>query len=198
MMTEQKKEAEIAETEPKATETEAKTIQPTETKVETAEEVKAELERTQVALKKANSEAAKRRKQLDAFEKAEQERKDAELSETERLKKELDESQTKLERLNYQQLQRSIADDIGLPAAFANRIQGDDAEAMKEDAKQLLEAMPKQDKKTIISPTNPGEAKQGMTDNQRRAQLYRGDVTDPFDAESARQKGGGVHFITPE
>lgn len=53
------------------------------------EDVQAELKRTRAALKAANAEAAKRRKELKRFEEDEQKRKDAELSESERLQKEL-------------------------------------------------------------------------------------------------------------
>jgi hypothetical protein len=47
--------------------------------------MQAELERTRAALKAANAEAADRRKKLDAYEKAEQERKQAEMTELEKL-----------------------------------------------------------------------------------------------------------------
>ena len=57
--------------------------------VQTPEEIRAELERTRDALKKANKEAADRRKKLDAFEKTEADRKAAELSEVDRLKADL-------------------------------------------------------------------------------------------------------------
>lgn len=49
------------------------------------EAVRAELEETRKALKKANSEAAARRKQLEEYEEAERKRKEAELSEVEKL-----------------------------------------------------------------------------------------------------------------
>lgn len=52
-----------------------------------------ELGRTRAALKKANSEAADRRKKLSALEAAEKKRADAELSEKERLEKRLAEAQ---------------------------------------------------------------------------------------------------------
>lgn len=62
--------------------------QPTPTP--TPEELRAELDRARTALKKANSEAADRRKKLDAFEKAEADKRAAELSEADRLKAERD------------------------------------------------------------------------------------------------------------
>jgi hypothetical protein len=75
-----------------ADETTVETTETAETKpdAQTPEEIRAELERTRDALKKANKEAAERRKKLDAYEKAEADRKTAELSETDRLKAERD------------------------------------------------------------------------------------------------------------
>ena len=162
----------------------------------TPEAIAAELKDTRKALSKANREAAQRRKKLETYEKADQERKDAELSEMEKLQKQLTDREGELEELNQKELQRSIAEEVGLPPALAKRIQGDNKEAMQEDAEKLLADIPAS-KKTIKSETtNPGDGKQGKTDDQRRAELYRGDTTDPFDAEAAKKHGGGVHFIT--
>lgn len=61
------------------------------------EEIQAELEDTRAALKKANKEAADRRKRLDALEAAEQKRKDAELSEVERLQAQVDAAKSSAE-----------------------------------------------------------------------------------------------------
>ncbi len=52
-----------------------------------ADELQAELDSIRAALKKANAEAANRRKKLTEFETAEQKRKDAELTEIEKLQK---------------------------------------------------------------------------------------------------------------
>jgi hypothetical protein len=57
------------------------------------EDLKAELDRARKALGAANKEAADRRKKLEAFEKAEQERQQAQLSAEERLKQQLAEAQ---------------------------------------------------------------------------------------------------------
>lgn len=54
-----------------------------------ATELAAELERAREALKRANAEAAERRKKLDAFEEAERKRKEAEMSELEKVQAEL-------------------------------------------------------------------------------------------------------------
>lgn len=57
--------------------------------------VQAELEDARKALKKANREAAERRKQLEAFEAAEAERKQAEMSEQEKLQAKVAEMETR-------------------------------------------------------------------------------------------------------
>jgi multidrug efflux pump subunit AcrA (membrane-fusion protein) len=67
------------------------------TSAASAEELQAELERARDALRKANSEAAERRKKLEAYEAAEQKRKSEELSEADRLKLQLSEAQQALD-----------------------------------------------------------------------------------------------------
>lgn len=62
---------------------------------DSGEDLKAELDRARKALAAANKEAADRRKKLEAFERAEQERQQAQLSETERLKQQLAEAESK-------------------------------------------------------------------------------------------------------
>lgn len=61
----------------------------------TAAELMAELERAREALKSANKEAADRRKKLDAYEKAEEERKSAEMTELEKAQKAKEQAEQK-------------------------------------------------------------------------------------------------------
>ena len=136
----------------------------------TLDELAAENARMQVALKEANKEAADRRKKLEAFEKAEDDRKKAALSETERLRQELTTSQAQLEAAKRTELQRSVADEVKLPAVFATRIQGADREAMLADAKVMLEALPKASA-AQLNATNPGAGATGENDEQRRKRL---------------------------
>jgi hypothetical protein len=136
----------------------------------TLDELAAENQRMQAALKEANKEAAARRKKLEEYEKAEQERKLAELSETDRLKQELAQAQARVKAAEITELQRSVADEVGLPAILAARIQGADREAMTADAKTLLAALPKAGAPGG-SPTNPGGATKGETDAEKRKRL---------------------------
>ena len=139
----------------------------------TVESLQAELDRVQKALKETNKESASRRKRLEELEAADKQRKDAELSDLEKAKNELTATQTQLQALRRAQLARSVADEVGLPAVLADRLVGVDREAMLEDAKKVLESLPKQDKKAPPqgSATNPGNATTQETDAQKRKRL---------------------------
>ena len=137
----------------------------------TLDELQAENERMSKALKDANREAADRRKKLDAYEKAEQSRKDAELSEAQRLQKEVETLRAQAERTNRELMQRDIAAEVGLPAIFAARITGNDKETMLEDAKAMLSALPSKPTPSL-SATNPGSGQtRSETDEERRKRL---------------------------
>ncbi len=137
----------------------------------TLDELQAENERMSKALKDANREAADRRKKLDAYEKAEQTRKDAELSEAQRLQKEVETLRAQAERTNRELMQRDIAAEVGLPAIFAARITGNDKETMLEDAKAMLAALPSKPTPSL-SATNPGSGQsRSETDEERRKRL---------------------------
>ena len=94
-------------------------------------------------LREIEKQAKKDKAELDRLKQEEQKRKDAELSEADRLKKELAQTQASLEAARLKELQRSVSDEVGLPAVFATRVQGADREAMLADAKALLAAIPK-------------------------------------------------------
>lgn len=156
-----------------------------------------EIEEIRAALKKANAEAAKYRKQASAFEEAEQKRKEAEMSEMEKLQKQLADAQAQAAALQRETLQRKVASEMGLPEALALRLQGDDEEAMKEDAKTILESLPKA-AKPQVQPTNPANGQPPKeTDAMRRTRIYSGgqdNTLNAFDPASAAKMGGGVHW----
>jgi len=156
----------------------------------TVDQLKAENERIARALKEANNEAAKRRKKLEEYEKQELTRQQAELTEAEKLKSELDQVRAELKTSRLTELKRSIAAEVGLPDAFIPRLMGEEAQDIREDAKKLLEAIPKP--KPTPSPTNPGQAAtEGRTEAQMRNAIY-GSAANIFDPEVARRHGGGV------
>jgi septal ring factor EnvC (AmiA/AmiB activator) len=162
----------------------------------TAEQLAAELNATRKALKEANKEAAERRKRLETFEREQAEQEQDKLSETEKLTKALQDAQGKLQAYERQALQRQAAEKVGLPASLGIRLQGETLEELVSDAQSLMDAMPKQPKPTIAA-TNPGQASQGETDDQRRARIY-GSGVNIFDPNFARQSGGGVFINKKE
>jgi uncharacterized membrane protein len=135
-------------------------------------------------------------KKADEWEQAETKRKESEMTELQKLQKQLAEAQTQLKQEAKARLQREAAEKIGLPATFAKRLTGETPEELEADAKEIFDALPKQEKKTPnLSPTNPGGASQGETTAQRMARIH-GTDQDVFSPEAARQLGGGVFFTT--
>jgi hypothetical protein len=116
---------------------------------------------------KEGKKAAKRLAELEAKEK---ERAEAELSELDKANKKIAEYEAKLKASERRELQKSVADKVGLPSAFATRIQGETEEDMEEDAKSLLAAMPAK-VAPKIDPTNPGGIQTGETEAQKKARL---------------------------
>lgn len=131
-------------------------------------------------------------KKVAEYEAKEREREEAELSETEKLKRQLAERDAQLKGLERAAMQRKVAEAVGLPAAFAERLKGETPDEMEADAKALKEAMPKAAAPNVGA-TNPGSnaTGQGETLEQRRARIYGGGV-DIFDPATLAKLGGGV------
>ena len=146
--------------------------EPVEPKDEpTANELLEENKRLKAANKAVNAEAAQRRKKLEAFEKAEDERKKAEMSEIDRLKLEGEELAAENTKLKFEGQQTAIATEVGLPPAFADRIKGATPEEMKADAEALIAAMPVKPEANPKT-TNPGDlALDGETLEQKNKRL---------------------------
>ncbi len=153
----------------------------------------AEFAKVQAALKEANREAAERRKKLDAYEKAEAERKQAEMTEVERANAKMKEYETKLATLERDALVRRVADETGLPAALASRLQGATEEELKADAAKLLELVPAAPNKPKLKtdPSNPGNAQKAETLAEMRARLIPGRVN-IWDPAYNKSRGGGL------
>ena len=158
-----------------------------ETKPEAFDEARAmELIRKQrEELKQAKKTAA----ELERYRKMEEERKQAEMSETERLKAELDKLQSELTAKTVRTMQIEVAAKLGLPAALSDRLKGETLEEMEEDAKAILEALPKQKAAPNTGATNPGEkAGSGDTFEDAHKRWKAGEKQpNPF-------LGGGVVF----
>ena len=104
-------------------------------------------------LKQAKKAAA----ELEHYKKLEEERKQAEMTESERLKAELGKLQSELTAKTVRTMQIEVAAKLGLPAALSDRLKGETLEEMEEDAKAILEVMPKQKAAPNLGATNPGE-----------------------------------------
>jgi hypothetical protein len=83
---------------------------------------------------------------------------------------ELKQAQAELNGLKLNELKRAIASEIDLPPALASRLVGTTADEIREDAEALKLSLPKKTA-PILSPTNPGGATQGESDEERRKRL---------------------------
>lgn len=82
----------------------------------------------------------------------------------------LAEAQKRLAEMERASMRREAVDKTGLPAALADRLQGDTLEEMVEDAKTLLAAMPKQQPATNINGTARGTTKSVPSDHEIQEQ----------------------------
>lgn len=64
--------------------------------------------------------------------------------------------------LEMAQLRAAVAARVGIPVAFASRLQGDDEATLEADAKQLLAALPKPSAPNINAAPGAGVANQGQ------------------------------------
>ena len=166
-----------------------------QTTTETVGTAEERISRMEAALKKANTEAAKYRKQAEAFEKAEQERKEAQLSETEKLQKRLAERENELHTLQTNELKRQAAAKHKLPDALALRLQGNTLEELEKDAEELVKTLPKG---TVnMGATNPGATTGRKTDEELRAEIFGGGKA-LFTPGWLEQHGGGVFSVDKE
>jgi hypothetical protein len=151
-----------------------------------------ELEQIRAALKKANNEAAKYRKLADEQAVATKAKEDAELTEMERLKRQVAEYETRVKQADRERLQRKVGAEVGLPDVLALRLQGDDEDAMREDAKAILVTLPKKPATPTLSATNPANGQPNEMDySQWKLSQGRGG-SDPLSLSSIQQRGGGV------
>lgn len=159
-------------------------------KVETTETLKAEVERLQKALHERNKEEASRRKKLEELEAAEQKRAEAEMTELQKAQKEAAEFKEQLANEKLARMRLEVAKKAGLPDVFTDRLRGETPEELEDDAKAILEALPKAAKNPVLNPTNPGGDTSGETLAQQRARV-RGDTVNIFNPDFARKMGGG-------
>ena len=137
-------------------------------------------------------------RQAEELSEAEKKRKEAEMTEVQKLQAELEKSKAELKATQLIEMRRAAAAKVELPVAFADRLRGETPEELEEDAKKLLEALPKAPKIPALGATNPGTgASQGETYEQQWARIH-GQSVNPWDPNVHRQQGGGIFFATPE
>jgi hypothetical protein len=95
-------------------------------------------------------------KQAEELTAAEQKRKEAEMTELQKLQAALDQAITELKASKISEMRHSVAAKLSLPSVFTDRLQGETLEAIEEDAKKILEALPKVPKTPVVNPTSPG------------------------------------------
>ena len=147
-------------------------------------------------LRKQEKEWKREQKELAELRTKEQERKQSEMTEAEKYKARADQLEAELKAERQGRMRLQVANEYNLPEALANRLQGDDLEALKADAEQLAKLLPKPQKENPkLSPNDIGDGKKGETDAQKRARIYQ-TGTNLFDVDQIKQGGGGVFFNT--
>lgn len=145
------------------------------------------------ALKKANAEAAKYRKLAEAIEAEKKAKAEADMTELEKATQKLKELETKTKAYEVGQLKAEVAKTIGLPEELKEWLHGETKEEIEENAKALLEALPKA--KPAQNVTNTRQQATGAeTDAQKRARLGLIQNWNAFDADVMKTQGGGVVF----
>lgn len=143
--------------------------------------------------KAMEKEAAAAAKKLAAYEKAEEERRQAELTDLQKAQEKSARLEAELKAKELSILRRDIAAKVELPAVLADRLKGETAEEIEADAKALLETLPKSEKKApSINPTNPGGAKQGETLAQKKERIGYDRHVDIFSNDFNVRKDGGI------
>lgn len=149
--------------------------------------------------KAMEKEAAAAAKKLAAYEKAEEERKQAEMSELEKANARAAKAEADLKAKEIAILRRDVADKVGLPAVLADRLKGETPEEIEADANALLETLPKQEaKKPNISPTNPAGGSLGETVTQKKERLGLVQNRDVFSEQFNLGKDGGPIYFEKE
>jgi hypothetical protein len=158
-----------------------------ETKPEKFDEARAMdlIRKQREELKQAKKAAA----ELERYKLEEEKRKQAEMTESERLKAELDKARSELKAKTARTMQIEVAAKVGIPAALSDRLKGETLEEMEEDAKAILDMLPKQKAAPNTGATNPGEkAGSGDTFEDAHKRWKAGEKqANPF-------LGGGVVF----
>jgi hypothetical protein len=164
-----------------------------QSKTLTVEELQAENEKLAKALKDANKEAANRRKKLDEYEKAEQAKAEAEKTDLQKAHERAEKAEAEKKALELKVMRRDVAAKYSLPEALIDRLKGETPEELEEDAKSLLEGLPKGEvkPKAKTNPTNPAGGSETETTAQKKERIF-GPQFNPYSQQFAMEHGGGV------
>ena len=137
-------------------------VEKIEVEVPTVEDLQETIDKLTLKVANKTEEAKRVHGKLEAFEKAEKEKGLDDLSEIGKLQAQLSEkdaalleAKTSLKKMKLNEQKINIAAEVGLPAVLSLRIQGETPEEMEEDARALMEGLPK--KQARIPVTLPGE-----------------------------------------
>lgn len=156
----------------------AETAEQANTETVTALPTAEDYAKLQAALKDANKEAAARRKKLEAFEKAEADRKAAEMTDLEKAQAEI----SKYQQEALQAKRESIAARHGLPETWVKRLQGATVEEMEADAAELAASLPT---RTAPSISSTAPAVQTVLTPESIAKMSSHDINKQWEAVSA-------------
>lgn len=142
-------------------------------------------------LREIEKQYKKEKQELERLKADEQKRKEAEMTEAEKVKARADELEAELKRERVKGMRLQVVSKYNLPDTLANRLQGETMEELEADAEQLAKLIPAKKETPKLNATDLADGKRGETDTEKRNRIYRkgGSL---FDAETARQKGGGV------
>ena len=121
-------------------------------------------------LRETEKQAKKDAKRLEQLEQEAQARADAEKTELQKAQDRAAKLEADLKTERLRVMKRDAAEKTKLPAAFADRLQGETPEELELDALKLLEAMPVQPAPKL-EPTNPGKPQTGETYAERRKRI---------------------------
>lgn len=186
--------AQPAQVQPASTMTD-KTGGKTYTSDEMEQIIKERLDREKARSEKAKEEAARRAAEAEAMKNAEWQKL------AEQREKDLAEMKAEIARRDHAALQAKVAKAVGLPDALASRLIGEDEKALTEDAKALLETLPKpppppdpQKRQPGFAPTNPGANGSNAASVQEQRDRIYGARVDPWSVSANQNQGGGAFY----
>ena len=143
------------------------------------------------ALREIEKKAKQDAKELETLKAEKVKRDEAEMTESQKLQKQAEEAKAENAKLRADLLRRDVIAETGLPAIFADRLQGATKDEMLADAEKLKAILPANTKTPPRIPlTNPADAN-NETEAELRKELF-GQNSNPFDLNNIRQRGGGV------